>query len=180
MDSLRHRAQTYTGTVATAVTHALPVAAKARRTPLVYWHLLSLDAPSVAVLWTTFLAKAFDVHLRFDILLSLGLAVWVLYAADRIQDAVRGGLLEERHRFHLLHRRPLSIAIVGVVVTILALLWNLPLALRTAWLLLSLPLLCYLLMIHVLHIPKMPKPSPSSSAQQRRSRASLRKASHCD
>lgn len=73
---------------------------------LILWHLLSLDAPSVAVLWTWFIAKACRVPLPHSSLLAMGIAVWVLYAADRLLDvrAPDNSQLEERHLFHLQYR----------------------------------------------------------------------------
>ena len=73
------------------------------------WHLLSLDAPSVAVLWTWFVARSVGVVLPWVDLAAMFLAVWVLYAADRLLDARAGrgaDGLEARHHFHHRHRTP--------------------------------------------------------------------------
>jgi hypothetical protein len=70
-----------------------------------WWHLLSLDAPTVAALWSRFFARA--MHLRLPLLPSLLLALgtWLLYVADRILDGLRQGeRLRERHHFHARHR----------------------------------------------------------------------------
>jgi hypothetical protein len=78
---------------------------------LVGWHLLSLDAPSVAAVWTWFVARCARVELPWTAIAAMFCAVWVLYAADRLVDArdlARGGEvsgLEERHLFHFAHRR---------------------------------------------------------------------------
>jgi hypothetical protein len=74
----------------------------------VYWHLLSLDAPSVAALWSWSLARA--VHLDLPTLTPLLLAVgtWLVYVADRILDGMDSrnrAQLRERHYFYLQHRR---------------------------------------------------------------------------
>ena len=61
--------------------------AKRTVTPLTLWHLLSLDAPTVAVLWTWFIARTNHVHLPLASLAAMALAVWILYAADRFLDA---------------------------------------------------------------------------------------------
>jgi len=58
-----------------------------RPTPLSLWHLLSLDAPTVAALWTWFLASLHHIHLPAASILSMFLAVWMLYATDRLLDA---------------------------------------------------------------------------------------------
>lgn len=87
--------------------------------PLRYWHLASLDAPTVAVVWGW--AFAWVAHVRMAVwpLALLGLVVWAVYIGDRLLDA-RAGLrhppghdLRERHHFHWRHRRvlaPLAVA----------------------------------------------------------------------
>ena len=74
------------------------------------WHLLSLDAPTVAALWTWFVARTTHVELPLTTLVSMFLAVWMLYAADRILDArqlfsnpLHNDDLEPRHLFHHRH-----------------------------------------------------------------------------
>ena len=124
---------------------------------LVYWHLLSLDAPCVAALWTAFLTRQFHTHLPFAATLALALAVWVLYVADRVHDAAKGDLLQARHRFHLLYRHQLLLGAVLAGCVVLLLLTRLPASLRTAWLLLALPLAVYVLAVHVLHLCRVPK-----------------------
>lgn len=125
--------------------------------PLVLWHLLSLDAPCVAALWTLFFAWQFHVHLAVAAPIALALSVWVLYVADRVQDAGRGDLIQERHRFHLRHTRLLRMAAGAGFCTVLALLLLLPAALRTAWLLLALPLALYVGAVHGLRLHRVPK-----------------------
>jgi hypothetical protein len=83
---------------------------------LALWHLLSLDAPTVAVLWTWFIASASHVRLPLTSIVTMALAVWILYAADRLMDARLLNVdpahhegLEARHYFH--HRyRPAFLA----------------------------------------------------------------------
>ncbi len=55
--------------------------------PLVLWHLLSLDAPTVACLWTWFLAHTAGLALPPTSIVAMFVAVWILYAADRLLDA---------------------------------------------------------------------------------------------
>jgi hypothetical protein len=69
-----------------------------------WWHLLSLDAPTVAALWSWFFARAMHLHLPFFPPLLLALGAWLLYVADRILDGLRQGELRERHHFHARHR----------------------------------------------------------------------------
>jgi hypothetical protein len=89
--------------------------------PLALWHLLSLDAPTVAALWTWFIASANHIRLPLASTLAMALAVWMLYAADRLMDArlmdarlmdarlldassTHHEDLEARHYFHHRHR----------------------------------------------------------------------------
>ncbi len=76
-----------------------------------FWHLASLDAPTVAVVWTIAFAWAAGAHLLFKAPLLLALAAWVVYVGDRLLDARTALRSEEtskmrhRHRFHWRHRR---------------------------------------------------------------------------
>lgn len=90
---------------------------------LILWHLLSLDAPSVATLWTWFIARANHVRLPLNGLIAMATAVWVLYAADRLLDvrSQDAADFEERHLFHLRHRTAFLTGI-GVASILLALL----------------------------------------------------------
>jgi hypothetical protein len=76
-----------------------------------FWHLASLDAPTVAVVWGWALAWAAHVKLAVWPLALLGLVVWAIYVGDRLLDA-RAGMachdLRERHHFHWRHRRILA------------------------------------------------------------------------
>jgi hypothetical protein len=87
-----------------------------------WWHLLSLDAPTVAALWSWFFARAMHLRLSFVPALLLGLGTWLLYVADRILDGLRqrpGELLQERHRFHARHRTAFLVA-ASILVVLLA------------------------------------------------------------
>ncbi len=81
-----------------------------RLTPLALWHLLSLDAPTVAALWTVFIARCAGLTLPWTAPAAMFVAVWMLYATDRLLDArpTADGRaprdLEARHRFHHRHR----------------------------------------------------------------------------
>ena len=98
------------------------ISAPARITsPLALWHLLSLDAPTVAALWTCFVARATQTPIPAALPAAMFLAVWLLYAGDRLLDTrhlhspERHQLpeFEARHLFHFLHRR-LFLAIMPV------------------------------------------------------------------
>jgi len=74
----------------------------------VFWHLLSLDAPTVAVLWAWAFACAVRVRAAPAALAVLGLGTWLIYVADRLLDSRANAprdALRERHRFHAQHRR---------------------------------------------------------------------------
>jgi hypothetical protein len=98
--------------------------------PLALWHLLSLDAPTIAALWTWFIASANHIHLPIASTLAMALAVWMLYAADRLMDArllnvdpTHYEALEARHYFHHRHRRPF---LTGITLASIALALLLP------------------------------------------------------
>jgi hypothetical protein len=107
--------------------------------PLALWHLLSLDAPTVAVLWTWFIARASGVSLPIASLGAMALAVWMLYAADRLLDARELDKpftrplaeLEARHLFHHRHTRAFLPGIALAAVALATLLPSLnPAAIR--------------------------------------------------
>lgn len=100
----RHSASA--STVAAAI--AGPTAMRRQgRAPWVWWHLLSLDAPTVAVLWCWFFAANFGIAFRWMVLPTLALGTWCVYVADRLLDGLlpaHTGLLRDRHWFYLRHR----------------------------------------------------------------------------
>ncbi|HZV59138.1 MAG TPA: hypothetical protein VFF42_02285, partial [Candidatus Eremiobacteraceae bacterium] len=77
---------------------------------LASWHLASLDAPTVAVVWGWGFAWTAGVRLAAWPLEVLGLVVWAVYVADRLLDTVGTARhdLRERHHFHWRHRRILA------------------------------------------------------------------------
>jgi hypothetical protein len=79
--------------------------------PLALWHLSSLDAPTVAVVWALAFAWAARVPLPAWTPVLLALVAWPVYIADRLLD-VRAAFrtaqahpLRLRHYFHWRHRR---------------------------------------------------------------------------
>jgi hypothetical protein len=90
------------------------------KSSLTLWHLLSLDAPTVATLWTWFIARANHIHLPAAAIAAMFLAVWTLYAADRLLDE---HALEARHHFHHHHRRAF---LTGIILSSIALAILLP------------------------------------------------------
>lgn len=83
-------------------------------------NLLSLDAPMVAVGWAWLFSKAWGVvSLPWELWVTLGVAVWIVYVLDRLGDVGRkvdGVRLEKRHWFHERHRKVfLGLVGLGVV-----------------------------------------------------------------
>lgn len=93
------------------------------KSPLILWHLLSLDAPTAAALWTWFLGRANHIALPWTAPLAMAVAVWTLYAADRLLDTED---LEPRHRFHHQHRTAFLAGIVLASITLAILLPRIP------------------------------------------------------
>ena len=74
-------------------------------------HLLSLDAPLVAVVWQGCWARAAHIRLPWCHPVVLGLGVWLIYLADRLADSARavpGDHPAARHAFHARRRTALS------------------------------------------------------------------------
>jgi hypothetical protein len=84
------------------------------------WHLLSLDAPTVAAAWSC--AFAWSAHVRVPWLSNamLALATWLLYVADRLldgQQTSKSAVLRQRHYFHVRHRVAfMSVALPGMLI----------------------------------------------------------------
>ncbi len=89
--------------------------------PLALWHLLSLDAPSVAALWTWFAARTVGVHLPLAAPLAMFISVWMLYAADRLLDSTHSTDLEARHHFHRRHSTAFFTGIIAGSVALVTL-----------------------------------------------------------
>ena len=101
------------------------------------WHLASLDAPTVAVVWTLAFAWAAGVHLAPWAPFLLACGTWTVYVGDRLLDAHRAMrsqdfcALRERHYFHWHHRRTLiPVACVTTAVTIALIVNRMPAAVR--------------------------------------------------
>ncbi len=121
------------------------------------WHLLSLDAPTVAVVWTASIASADHVRLPASELCALFLAVWLLYVADRLLDSrqtaahvAADASQQPRHRFHRKHRKAFLIAAACGATLLLPLTLRLGRADLHADLLLASLLLLWFAFIHVL------------------------------
>ncbi len=90
-------------------------AAEGRSTPWwLWWNILSLDAPAVAVVWAALFARAEGSRLPASEAIALLLSVWIIYTSDRLLDgwtARNRAALQERHLFGERHR----LALAGLV-----------------------------------------------------------------
>ena len=150
-----------------ATTHAPSVPLRLLRA----WHLLSLDAPTVAFCWTLLFAEIFRVPQPLPAAADLACAVWLVYMVDRVLDARRHGspacpnppqnslydaLYDPPHDalygLYRLHAR--NFLLTGIAVALLgtALVSTLPRALIEAWVLLTAPLLLYAAVVHLLRL----------------------------
>jgi hypothetical protein len=131
--------------------HLLPAPTPGKRPgPLALWHLLSLDAPTVASLWTWFIARTSHVSLPATSIAAMAIAVWLLYAADRLLDARTLDLqqLEMRHHFHHEHRKAFLIGIVAATLALAVLLPTLSLQAMQLYLIEGSFLAGYFILIH--------------------------------
>jgi hypothetical protein len=80
-----------------------------------WWNILSLDAPTVALIWAVVFARVGGIQLRIASEIVLALAVFLIYAVDRLLDgwtATRDGDLQERHLFCARHRRSFVVSAI--------------------------------------------------------------------
>ncbi len=132
---------------------------KPRHSLLALWHLLSLDAPTIAALWTLFIALCAGISLPWVEPAAMFVAVWMLYAADRLLDArplpnnQPPPGLEARHLFHHRHRRGFLALVAPTSIALVLLLHSIdPRALHLYTLLAAL-LGAWLLLIHARSLP---------------------------
>lgn len=130
------------------------------------WHLASLDAPSVAAVWSLGFAWVAGVRLPMWVLALQVLVVWVVYVGDRLLDArveacasarvdARAGLrqygdeLRERHFFHWRHRRVLApMAVLGACAAAAIVLRWMPVGARERDSVLAVASLAYFTRVH--------------------------------
>jgi hypothetical protein len=119
------------------------------------WHLASLDAPTVALVWALSFTWAAGAHLLPQAAAIITLGVWAVYVGDRLLDA-RSSLrhhtehrLRERHYFHWRHRRLfLPFTFAAVAATAILLLACIPVAARERDSVLALASLAYFARVH--------------------------------
>ncbi len=86
---------------------------------LMRWHLLSLDAPTVALLWCALFVRAARAPVPVPAMELLAAGTWCLYVLDRLLDARgRRERLRPRHLFHARHAERFA---AGVALAVLAL-----------------------------------------------------------
>jgi len=147
--------------------------------PLRLWHLTSLDAPTVAVVWCLGFAWAGRITLPLWLPVVLALAGWSFYILDRLLDARRclaprengqnagfsPTLLRARHYFHWKHRRmfaPVAAVAAGLAI---GLVWHsMPVAARARNSVLAAAAMAYFTSVHS---PWRPASRPSSSRRLR-------------
>ena len=116
---------------------------------LAKWHLLSLDAPTVVTVWTWFVARAAHTALPPAVPAAMFVAVWLLYAGDRLLDGLADANdLEERHRFHHRHRRRFAVAMVIAAVALIPLMLAIPWAILKLYVGLAVLLLSWITVVH--------------------------------
>ena len=129
-----------------------------RHSPLALWHLLSLDAPTVAALWTLFIAHSARITLPWPAPVAMFVAVWMIYAADRLLDARLLDIhanpdLEPRHRFHHRHRTRFLAAIALSALALVYLLYLIDPQALHLYVLLTTLLAAWMLLIHIRPLP---------------------------
>jgi hypothetical protein len=116
-----------------------------------YWHLLSLDAPTVAALWCWAFGRAARIRLEPWLPATLALGTWLFYIADRLLDARLSPetTLKERHRFHDRHRRWFLAIAAPVAAALAMLVARMPRSLISAYCVLGALSLLYLALVHL-------------------------------
>lgn len=117
-----------------------------------WWHLLSLDAPTVAALWSWSMARAVHIPLPRTAPCMLALGTWLVYVGDRILDGLNkpSGRMQQRHYFYAAWRQ---IFLIATIPAAALLLWMVihsmsPAALREDIVLLLVAML-YFCLIHI-------------------------------
>lgn len=89
------------------------------RIPWWLWpNVLNLDAPIITAAWQELFARSAGLSVTAAERAALFLAVWVIYAADRLLDGVRLGVRASssaRHQFSHRHARPLALLLLTAI-----------------------------------------------------------------
>ena len=114
-----------------------------------FWHLFSLDAPTVAVVWMLAVDRSGGFRPGPVLPAALFFAVWILYAGDRLLDArpLRAerfqqaeGQAAEHRPFHHRHQTGFLIGLAAMFAALAVLLFHLPPSTLGAELVLAVPL----------------------------------------
>ncbi len=134
------------------------------------WHLASLDAPTVAVVWALSFACAAGVRLPFWVPVLLALSSWAVYVGDRLLDAhvalLSGetGNLRERHYFHWRNRKILApLASVSACIAAGIVFAWMPLLARERNAVLAAAALAYFARVHFRALAPMTSQAPSAN-----------------
>jgi hypothetical protein len=130
-----------------------------------FWHLWSLDAPTVAALWTYFIAATLRVRTPRFAPFAMFITVWIVYVGDRLLDisslhrqSLNPKQLGEPHHFHQAHRRAFLLGIAGVAIPLAILISRVPATAVYLYLILAGLLFGYFVSIHAPgHVIRMPK-----------------------
>jgi hypothetical protein len=103
------------------------------------------------MLWTWFIARSNGVKLPVTSIAAMGVAVWLLYAADRLLDArsSEASHLEPRHRFHRRHRSAFHAGIALASLVLVFLIERITPAALQLYAILAAPLIGYFGLIHL-------------------------------
>jgi len=123
--------------------------------PLAFWHLASLDAPTVAVVWALAFGWAARVQLPAWTPILLALVAWPVYIADRLLD-VRSAFrtaqahpLRQRHHFHWKYRRYfIPLGVVSACAAVWIIVVYMPVAVRERNSILAAAGLAYFFSVH--------------------------------
>ena len=102
--------------------HATPSGRRVERLASWQWiNALSLDAVAIGLLWQTVFTREFCRRPPDPAeLVIIGLAIWIVYTADRLLDSIHLDCSKPhtiRHRIHRDHRRTLGLVLIAAVAT---------------------------------------------------------------
>jgi hypothetical protein len=111
-------------------------------------NILSLDVVAGAVIGALFFARLFGVVIEMDVLVVLGLTVWIIYTIDHLRDArmMRTVASTDRHRFHQEHFKAIASITALVAMAVLVLIFFLPVEILKAGMVLGSIVVLYLVL----------------------------------
>jgi 4-hydroxybenzoate polyprenyltransferase len=112
-----------------------------------YVNIISVDVALGAVCCSVWFARLLEVAVDVQVFIVLGLAVWIIYTADRLLDVWKKGIpVSIRHRFHKRYSNQLIVAVCLMTVGVVILLFYVATAIIYAGLILSAITAGYLLL----------------------------------